>query len=151
MIRTMVPWRERFPLAISRLENEMSDLMERMFGQEGEANGWSLGDFTPAVNLAEQENVFEISVELPGMKPEDVNVELKEGNLWISGKKTEEAEQEGKTYHRMERRHGEFRRVVPLPGAVDPEHVDANFRDGLLTIHIPKTEQSKSRRIEIAK
>jgi HSP20 family protein len=151
MIRTMVPWRERFPLAISRLENEMSELMERMFGQEGEASGWSLGDFTPAVNLAEQENMFEISVELPGMKPEDVNVELKEGNLWISGKKTEESEQEGKTYHRMERRHGEFRRVVPLPGSVDPEHVDANFRDGLLTIHIPKTEQSKSRRIEIAK
>ena len=84
MLRSLIPWRERLPSSISTLENEMEDLMERFLG-DGE--NWGLVRFTPALNLSETDVAYDLSVELPGIKPEDVTVEMKEGNLWISGEK----------------------------------------------------------------
>jgi HSP20 family protein len=143
----MIPWRERFPVTISRFENEMEDLMERFFGNGGEE--WGLTRFTPSLNVAETDLGYEVSIELPGLKPEDVTVELKDGSLWISGKKTEEEEEKGRTFHRMERRHGEFRRVVQLPGTVEEEKVEAKFQDGVLMIKVPKSEEVKPKRIPV--
>jgi len=87
--------------------------------------------------------------ELPGLKPEEVNVELSAGCLWISGNKQEESEEKGKTYHRVERRHGEFRRMVQLPTAVEENNVKARFEHGVLTVTIPKSKQAKTKRIPI--
>lgn len=147
MLRSMIPWRERFPATFPRFENEMEDLMERYFGEGSEQLG--LTRFTPSLNLSETENGYEVSAELPGMKPEEVNVELKEGKLWISGEKKEESEEKGKTFHRIERRHGEFRRMIQLPGTVDEDKVEAKFESGVLTINIPKSEEVKPRRIPV--
>ena len=113
MFRSMIPWRERLPATFPRFENEMEDLMERFFGNGGE---WGLTRFTPSINVSETDNSFEVSAELPGLEPEEVNVEMKEGSLWISGEKKEEHEETGKSFHRIERRHGEFRRVCPPRG-----------------------------------
>jgi HSP20 family protein len=146
MLRSMVPWRERFPATFPRFENEMEDLVERFFGP---GDDWGLTRFAPALNVSETEEAYEVSVELPGMKAEEVEVELKEGNLWISGEKKEEKEEKGKAYHRMERRHGEFRRMIRLPGTVDEGKVEAKFADGVLTIHVPKTEEVKPKRIPV--
>lgn len=146
MFRSMIPWRERFPVTFPRFENELEDLMERFFGNGEE---WGVGRFTPALSVSETENAFAVTVELPGMKPEEVKVELKEGRLWISGKKEEELEEEGKTFHRIERRHGEFRRVIHLPGAVKEESVEAKFEDGVLTVNVPKSEEVKPKRIPV--
>ena len=122
MFRTLVPWRERalsltperFPRAIQRMEEEMEGLMDRLFRPE---EGWltPTTGFVPSVDLTEREGAFEVTVDLPGLKPEDVTVEVVEGNLQISGEKQEEKEEKGKTFHRIERRHGEFRRLVQLP------------------------------------
>lgn len=144
MFRSMIPWRERFPAMVPRLESEMEDLMERFLG-----NGGDWGKFMPSVNVSETDSAYTISAELPGLKPDEVNVELKDGNLWIAGNKKEETEEKGKTYHRVERRHGEFRRMVQLPTAVDDSKVDAKFENGVLTIHVPKAKEAQAKRIEI--
>lgn len=147
MFRSMIPWRERFPSTFPRFENEMEDLLERFFGNAGD--DWRLTRFTPSLNVAETDGGYEVSLELPGMKPEEVQVELKDGNLWVTGKKEEEKEEEGKSFHRIERRHGEFRRVVQLPGAVDDETVVAEFEDGVLKVAVPKREEVKPKRIPV--
>jgi len=147
MLRSMIPWRERFPATFPRLENEMEDLMERFWEDGGER--WGLTQFTPSLNVSETEGGYEVSAKLPGLKPEEVTVELKEGNLVISGEKKEETDEKGKTFHQIELRHGEFRRVVQLPGAVDEEKIEAEFENGLLKIHVPKSEKVKPRRIPV--
>jgi HSP20 family protein len=143
----MVPWRERFPATFPRFENEMEDLMERFFGNGGDELG--LTRFTPSLNISETDGEYEVSAELPGLKSDEVTVEFKDGNLWISGEKKEESEEKGKTFHRIERRHGEFRRMIQLPGTVDEEKVEAKFDNGVLKINVPKSEKVKPKRIPV--
>ena len=156
MLGSLVPWRERsllpstdrFSRTMNRMEEEMEDLMERFWGGDG---GWLTArpSFLPTADLIETENQFEVTVDLPGLKPEEVNVELKNGDLWISGKREEEKEETGKTYHRVERRHGEFRRVLSLPSTINEEKIDAKFDNGVLKIIVPKSEQAKTKHIEV--
>jgi HSP20 family protein len=131
------------------MEEEFGRLWDRLLPDEGWLSRFEMGGFTPAINVSESANAYEVTADMPGMKPEDLTVELKDGALWISGKKEEEMEEEGKTFHRMERRYGEFRRVIPMPGTMDESKIDAEYHDGVLKIMIPKTEQAKAKRIEI--
>lgn len=147
MLGSMVPWRERFPVTFPGFENEMENLMTRFFGNGHET--WGIARFTPSLNLSENETAFEVSAELPGLEAEEVNVEWKEGRLWISGEKKEEIEEKEKTFHKIERRHGEFRRMIELPAAVDESKVEATFENGVLTIHIPKSEKVKPTKIPV--
>lgn len=126
---------------------EMDGLMERFFGAEN--NGGEIANWTPRLNLSENENSYEVTVDLPGMKPEDVNVELRHGDLWITGNRQGESEEKSKTYHRIERYYGEFRRVMRLGDDVEPENVEADYKDGVLHISVPKSETAKTKRIEI--
>ena len=156
MLGSLVPWRERslFPTPesfspfMNRLEGEMEDLVERFWG--GNAGRLTTKpSFAPTVDLVESEKQFEVTVDLPGLKPEEVEVELKNGDLWISGRRAEEKEEKGKTYHRIERRHGEFRRVLPLPATINAEKIEAKFDNGVLKIIVPKTEDAKAKHIEV--
>jgi HSP20 family protein len=128
------------------MAEEMDDLFELFRDGEGMRRG---PHFVPRTNFAETEGEYEVTVDLPGLKPEEVTVEVKDGNLWISGKREEEKEEKGKTYHRVERRYGEFRRVLTLPGPVDREKVVAKFENGVLRIAVPKKEEAKPKRIEV--
>ena len=92
---------------------------------------------------------MEITVELPGMKPEDVKVEVLEGRLMIHGEKKEEKEVTDKTFHRVERRYGEFRRTLPLPTTIDAEKVVAEFKDGVLKVTVPKVPAAQPKNIEV--
>ena len=156
MLGPLVPWRERslfpttgrFSRTMNRMEEEMEDLMERFWGGN-ESLLTTRPSFLPTVDFVETENQFEVTVDLPGLKPEEVNVELKDGGLWISGKREEEKEEKGKTYHRVERSHGEFRRVLPLPSTISEEKIDASFDNGVLKIIVPKSEEAKTRHIEV--
>ena len=132
---------------MARFESEMGSLMNRFFGPRDE---WLDQDaFNPKVNLTETDSNFEATVELPGMKAEDFHVEMEGGELRISGEKKEEKEEKGKTFHRVERHYGEFRRTIPLPVAVDAGKVSAEYKDGVLTVKVPKTEAAKPKKIEI--
>jgi HSP20 family protein len=121
--------------------------MEKFFGEEGWNGG--IEKFIPRSNLAETEKGFEITVELPGMKPEEFNIEFRNGELWITGEKKEEKEEKGKTFHRVERHFGEFRRVFTLPAAVNEEMVEANYKEGVLHVTVPKAEEAKPKRIAV--
>jgi HSP20 family protein len=131
------------------MDDEFEELMERLFrSEEGRmtpAKEW----FTPRVDFTENETHYEVKVDLPGLKPEEVKVELRNGDLWISGERKEEKEEEGKTYHRIERRYGEFRRVLPLPVEVSEEKIEARVENGVLTVTVPKAETVKPKTIEI--
>jgi len=127
---------------------DLTPMMQRMFGPE---EGWwsHSGQFMPEVNLVETDSQFEVTVDLPGMKPEDIHVDINGQELWISGEKKEEFDEKDKTYHRIERRTGEFRRVLPLPGNVDEEMVVATFEDGVLRVSIAKIEEAKTKHVEV--
>lgn len=148
MARTMVPWTERLPRTLGRLERDFGRFMEGVLADD---DRWmSLeGTFVPTINVAENSEGVEVTVELPGMKPEDFNVELKNGALWVSGEKKDEKEEKGKTFHRVERSYGEFRRVIPMPATVAEDKVSAEYKAGVLRINVPKTAEARPKRIEV--
>ena len=142
------PWYGRLPRPLARLETDFESLMDRLFGGEASrAPGWS--GFTPVANLAETENAYEVTIELPGVKPSEVLVELRNGDVWISGEKKAEPEQKGKDYHRVERTYGEFRRVIPLPGDVAEDQIEARAADGVLCVVLPKRATTHPKQIPV--
>jgi HSP20 family protein len=143
----MIPFTRRLPWPVETFEGEFANALERLFNPEEVFNG--IEKFAPVCNLAETENHYEVTVELPGMKPEEFNVELRNGELWITGERKEEKEEKGKTWHRMERRYGEFRRVFRLPLAVEAEKVTAEYKEGILRIAVPKVAEAKPKRVEV--
>jgi HSP20 family protein len=143
----MLPWTARVPRLFD-FETEWPKWMTEVMGPETGMFGRD-GKFLPEANIAETDKAVDVTVELPGMKPEEVNVELREGALWITGEKKEEKEEKGKTFHRVERRHGSFRRGFALPTEVEEGKVVAKFEGGVLHITLPKAEKVAPKRIEV--
>jgi HSP20 family protein len=106
---------------------------------------------TPAIEVVERDGDFNVTAELPGMKPEDVEVKVAEGTITIRGEKSEEMKEEKDDYLLSERRYGEFQRVLPLPTGIDTDRVVATFVNGILTVTLPKTAEAKQkeRKIEV--
>lgn len=146
MLRELIPRFEMLPRhnPLIRFEREMENLMDRWVGREV---GWE--EFRPAVNVAETEKEYQVTVELPGLKPEEVKVEMINGELQISGERKVEKEEKGKAWHRVERRYGEFRRTLALPAVVNEAKIEAKFADGVLNVILPKTEEAKPRHIAV--
>jgi len=146
MTRSVIPWRGWRP--VEKFESEMQSLVDRFFGPE---ERWFRGmrPIVPEIDVAETDTSLEVKANLPGLRPEELKVEVRDGELWISGEKKEEKEENGKTFHRVERRYGQFRRVVPLPSAVDAEKVEASYTAGVLSVVLPKREDVKGKPIEV--
>jgi len=157
-IRELVPWRshEHEKGQLSRrneadpfinLQTEMSRLFASFFEGLGGSFGKD-GDLsqlaTPKVDVAETNDAVHVTAELPGIKEEDVEVTLADGNLVIRGEKKAEKEEKQKNYYRVERSYGSFRRSIPLPAEVDDQKVDASFKDGVLDIVLGKKQTSSS-------
>src|SRR5262245_2955102 len=147
MSRTLTPWTSRFPRLFD-FEMEFPRWMREAFGPEGQVMGRDF-EFLPEANITETDQAVEVAIELPGMRPEDVKVELHDRVLSISGEKKEEKEEQGKTFHRVERRSGSFRRAFTLPMEVEEGSVDATFTDGVLHVTLPKTEKTAPKKIEV--
>ena len=148
MTRTLVPFTSRLPRLWGGFEREMEDMMRHMFDWDADGGDATLA-FNPSLNVAETESGYEVTVDLPGMKPEEVNVEFKDDALWITGERKSETEEKEKTYHRVERHYGSFRRIIRLGTDVNPESIDANFKEGVLTVTAAKTEADRPKRIEV--
>jgi HSP20 family protein len=103
----------------------------------------------PPVDIRETEEAYLVTAELPGLTKKDVDVTVENSILTLSGERRWEKSSESETYHRMERAFGRFSRSFTLPHQVEADKVKANFKDGLLTVSIPKAEQAKPRRIAI--
>jgi HSP20 family protein len=101
----------------------------------------------PLLNVSEAKNEFIVTAELPGMTAKDVTVDFCDGVLTIEGEKEEEKtkDEDGRKYHIWERRFGSFQRSLPFPGGVNDEKIAAEFKDGVLTVHLPKAEQMKTK------
>ena len=103
---------------------------------------WSL-TAVPAVDIAEKDQAFEVTAELPGMDDKSIEVKTVNGNLVIKGEKKEEKEEKKKDYHLSERRYGSFERRFQLPEGVDPDKIVANFKNGILTVTLPKKPEAQ--------
>lgn len=108
-------------------------------------------ELSPAVELAEKEGGYELSVELPGLEEKDIDVEFADGILTISGEKREESEKKENGYMMSERHYGSFRRQLALPADVDPDAIDAKFHNGVLTLEMKKDREAaqRTRKIKI--
>lgn len=106
-------------------------------------------DWAPRADISEADAAFCITAEIPGLKREDVKINIEDHVLSVSGEKNQEKEEKGETFHRIERFYGSFKRSFSLPENVNEDKIEAVFKDGLLTLTIPKTEVEKPKSIEI--
>ena len=129
---------------LEQLHEHMDRLMQTAWSPLGTGNG---GTWMPITDIEETEDAWIVEAEIPGVKRQDVNVETRDSELLISGE-IKERERKG-ILRRRTRRVGEFEFRVTLPGGLDPNNVEANVDDGVLTVRIPKPEQARPQRVEV--
>ena len=134
---------------LTTLQNEMNRLFGTVFDTPTQPNGGTMRRWMPAMDLVEAESHFVLTADLPGLSEEDVNIEVEDRVLTVSGerKATHEATKDG--FHRVERAFGTFSRSLTLPEGINPESVEASFDRGVLEVQIPKPEERKPRKISI--
>ena len=131
-------------------QHEMNRMVNEFFGGgNGEAAGTGMGSWTPAVDIHETEDGFVIKAELPGVSKDDVSIDVHQNTLTLRGQRKHEAEVKQDKYHRVERAYGSFQRSFVLPTVVDQDKVQATYKDGVLELHLPKSEAAKPKRIAI--
>jgi HSP20 family protein len=106
-------------------------------------------DWAPPVDIQETDKEYLIKAELPDVKKEEVKVEMLDGVLTIEGERKQEKEEKGKRFHTVERSYGRFVRQFALPNEVDATNIEAEFKDGMLNVHLPKTALAKPKAIEV--
>jgi HSP20 family protein len=140
-------WRFRNPYEeLERMRSQMDRVLEGFSGSP--ALRPSAGVF-PAVNLTEDSDRYYVRAELPGIKADNLDIQVTGRNLMLSGERSIAPEVEGARYHRREREGGKFSRVIGMPGDVDSDKVDARLSNGILTVSVAKAEAAKPRTIEI--
>ena len=135
---------------LTSLQNDMNRLFNTFFDTPSTGNGGTTPRrWIPAMDLVETDEHFVLKADLPGLAEEDVNLEVEDNVLTVSGERKAEHEDKSEGYVRVERSYGAFRRSLTLPEGVDPEGVSARFDKGVLEVHIPKPEERKPRRVAI--
>ena len=136
--------------AIDEMTSPNNDFLQNAFTNFPEI---SIGDQFPALNASESKTEFTVTAELPGLTASDVNVDYCDGVLTIKGEKVHEEmkKEDDKKFYMWERRFGSFQRALPFPGGIADSKISAEFKDGILTVHLPKAEEDKitNRKIEI--
>ncbi len=128
-------------------QKEMDDLMKRF---QADWNGDGLAPaFSPSVDISETDDALQIRMDVPGLKAEEINIEVSGNTIRVSGEHKEEKEEKGKTFHRIERRSGTFARALALPVPVKENQVNAECANGVLTINLPKVEAAKTQKIPV--
>ena len=146
--RTARRWFERGPLA--SLRDDVEDVFENFWGTS-EMSPFEDGNI-PSVDVSETDDAIEVKTDLPGIKSEDIDIEIRNDYLTVSGETTEvrkTKEGDGRKYHRIERHTGSFSRSVRLPCHVQEDSVEAELKDGVLAITLPKAEEEKAKKIAI--
>jgi HSP20 family protein len=141
---TLVRFREPFR-EIAALQNEMGRLMGGFF----DTNGGTNQAWTPAVDVWETENELVYAFDLPGIPEDKISVELEDNALTVSGERERSEEVTGERFYRFERRFGSFSRTIGLPEGTREDGIRADYRNGVLEIHVAKPEQPKPRRIQV--
>lgn len=134
--------------------NEFDDLQTRLNRLFGEAalkgdNTSTFAQWSPAVDVQETDKEYLIKADLPEVKKEDVKVQFQDGALTLEGERKLEKEEKGKKFHKIEREYGKFVRRFSLPTEIDATRVSAEFKDGVLNVHLPKSETARPRAIDV--
>jgi HSP20 family protein len=135
-------WGDQLP-DIRLFDDRFDRIIERAFGRDRQA------PWMPAMDVYETDEKVVVTVELPGIKAEDVEVSVEDATLTVSGTREFTSEVTEESYHRIERRYGSFSRAVSLPPQVDTGKVEARFEDGVLAVEVPKVEKAKPKKIQI--
>jgi HSP20 family protein len=149
-LQTWKPFRELAPFReFDRMRKEMDRLWDSFFegGLRRRAEGG--GEWLPSLDVSETKNELVVKAEVPGMDPKDIDISLSDGMLTIKGEKKQEKEEREADYHLVERSYGAFTRSVQLPKEVQSEKINASYKNGILKITLPKSEEAKKKEIKI--
>jgi HSP20 family protein len=141
----LIPWRPWRELDV--LRREMDDLWDRFAGER--PLQWLRGEWTPSLDISETKDKVVVKAEAPGLDPNEIDISLSGGTLTLKGEKKQEREEKDENYHLVERSYGSFSRSVRLPAEVQEDKVKANYKDGVLTITLPKTERAAEKAVKV--
>ena len=139
------PFRE-----LDEVQNRLSSFFGRGFPRSGNGNGGlKMADWSPQVDITEDAKEYLVKADLPEMKKDAVKVMVENGVLSISGERKSEKEEKSKTFHRIERSYGRFERTFTMPDDADAKGMKAEFKDGVLCVHVPKNPASQPKKIDV--
>jgi HSP20 family protein len=132
---------------------DMNTRLNRFFSQAPvrgtDGDGVFFGDWTPAMDVEETDKEYLLKADLPAVKKDDVRVDIEDGVLTLEGERKQETEEKNRKVHRVERSYGKFVRRMTVPSDVDEQKVAADFKDGVLNVHLPKSATAKPRAIKV--
>ncbi len=136
---------------MEEMQNRLASFFKTpsLLSSNGKDELMTLAQWAPLADISEDERSFTIKTELPEIKKEDVKIAVKDGTLSISGERKMEKEEKGRRYHRIERAYGSFLRSFVVPESASAEKTEAEFKDGVLTVRLPKDESAKPKSITI--
>ena len=148
-MNTMTRWNQLREL--EALQHGLGSLFSRspVHSLEGQEEPMRVAEWAPLVDISEDDKEYQIKAELPDVKKEDVKLSVEDGTLTITGERRFEKEEKGKKYHRVECAYGSFVRSFSLPDDASPGKVSAQFKDGVLRVHLTKTAKAPAQQIEV--
>jgi HSP20 family protein len=148
-LTTWKPFRELAPFGdFERMRRDMDRLWESFF-QRGVRRSDAESEWLPSLDMAETKNEIVVKAEVPGMDPKEIGISLSDGLITIKGEKKQEREEKEKDYHLVERSYGTFTRSIRLPKEVQSDKINASYKNGVLTVTLPKSEEAKKKEVKI--
>ncbi|MFA6468840.1 MAG: Hsp20/alpha crystallin family protein [Bacteroidota bacterium] len=150
--QNMTQWNREFPAfrGLQSLQTDVNRIFDEFFRGDILANDTFFSrDWNPAVDIIENNDNYVLKAELPGMNKDDVKITLENNVLTIRGEKKNEMETKGENFHRVERSYGSFERNFTMPGTIKVNDIDAQYKDGVLTLMMPKAEEAKPKVIDV--
>lgn len=144
------PFRELTPfMDFDRMRREMDRLWDSFFDLGVRRKGEEGADWVPSLDVSETKSDIIVKLEIPGMDPKDLDLSLSDGTLTIKGEKKREHEEKDENYHCIERSYGSFVRSIPLPKEVKHDKVSASYKNGVLKVVLPKSEEARTKEVKI--
>src|SRR5437868_12289829 len=149
-MNTLITWNQ-----LREIEEATQNRFNRFIGgfpnriDNAETHSLSVADWSPEVDISQDEHEYLLKADLPEMKKDDVRVTVEDGILCVSGERKSEKEDQKRKFHRVERSYGNFRRSFTLPEDTDSKKVTAEFRDGVLKVHLPTTTAAKTKSVDV--
>jgi HSP20 family protein len=152
MARELTIWRPFGEMApfrdFERMKRDMDRLWESFF-EKGTLRGEDGREWLPSLDVAETKNEIVVKAEVPGLEPKDIDISLSDGLLTIKGEKKQEREEKEENYHLVERSYGSFARSIRLPNEVRSDKINASYKNGVLKVVLPKSEEAKKKEVKI--
>jgi HSP20 family protein len=149
IMTTLIPWSRSSSSPLNRFRNELEEMFDRFTDVSLFGNGDAAKVWQPRVDVEETDKEITVKVDLPGVDPKDIEIQVLNGVLTLKGEKKEEKEEKKKNYHRVERFYGAFYREIPLTAAADSDKVVATSAKGVITISVPKKAELQPKKITV--